>query len=143
MTKSLRILMLLTTLTFTFIITTTAIAAPPIPPDFQKISKIKIVKLAIAPEIVDREPVGESDSFSADVGTLWCYTKITGAKGQAITHRWYFNGELMAVVPLEIKYDTYRTRSSKRILAYWKGPWRVEIMTESGVLLDTISFTIK
>ncbi len=106
-------------------------------------NNISIESAAIGTAIVDREVSGAATSFPPDVGKLWCYTKIKNGNGTTITHKWFYEDELLAAVPLEIRSDLYRTRSSKRILPGWSGPWRVEVAAEDGTTIKTLEFTIE
>ena len=92
--------------------------------------------------VQDREPVHAGDSFSSDVGKVWCWSKIKDGKGEVIKHAYYHNDKEMAVVELSIGSPLWRTHSSKRILPGWTGPWRVDIIGEDGTLLKSLAFTI-
>lgn len=105
--------------------------------------KASVVKAAVATGIEDREPTGEATSFTDDVDTLWCYSKIKDGEGTTITHNWYRGDELVAEIPLKIRSPLYRTRSSKKIISGWTGAWRVEIIAEDGNVLETLDFTIE
>lgn len=104
---------------------------------------LTIEKLAIAPQIENREPVNPGTDFSADVGRLYCYTKVVGAKGEvSIKHLWHFNDKKVDEITLAVKSANFRTRSSKLINPKQTGQWRVDVTDEAGKMLDSISFTI-
>jgi hypothetical protein len=100
------------------------------------------VEGVIAREVVDRMPVDTGSTFSADVETLWCWTKVTGAEGMALEHVWSFAGYEW-VVPLQIGGSPWRTYSSKKIVAEWKGEWTVTVRDTAGNVLHTMTFTIE
>ncbi len=105
---------------------------------------LSVAESAIATSVEDRAPVGAAESFSVEVGTLYCFSKITGgSEGDSITHKWYRGEELMAEVTLDIKYANHRTWSSKRLLPSWTGEWKVEIADGEGNVLETLSFTVE
>jgi len=108
-------------------------------------AEIKVVEAAISTSIANLSPVGAGESFPSTIGRLFCYSRIEGGKiGSMITHRWYYNDSLMAVIPLEIKSaESFRTYSSKKILPSWKGKWRIEIKDSNGALLKDIPFTVE
>jgi hypothetical protein len=92
--------------------------------------------------IENREPVGADDSFPADVGRVWCWSKIKDGQGTAITHAYYYGDEEKALVELEIRSPLFRTYSSKRVLPSWTGEWRVDIVDDQGDVLKSLHFTI-
>jgi len=93
--------------------------------------------------VVDRMPSGSATSFGADVGTLCCWSRITGAVGETtIVHIWMCNGKEMAVVELPVKSGSWRTFSRKNILPEWTGNWEVKVVDAAGNALKTIAFTV-
>ncbi len=92
--------------------------------------------------IQDREPVHAGESFSSDVGKVWCWSKIKDGKGETIKHVYYRGDKEMAVVELSIGSPLWRTYSSKKILPSWTGTWRVDVVAEDGTLLKSLAFTI-
>jgi hypothetical protein len=98
-------------------------------------------ELRVAREVVDREPVGESDAFAADVGQVAAWTRITGAENTVIEHVWRYR-DMEWTVPLEIGSTSWRTWSRKIILPEWTGAWEVEIRDQEGNTLATTTFTI-
>ena len=102
----------------------------------------EVVDAVVCRDVQDREPVESGDSFPADVGKVWCWSKIKDGKGETIKHIYYYEGEEKAVVELSIGSPMWRTRSSKRILSSWTGNWRVDIVGEDDVVLKSLAFTI-
>jgi hypothetical protein len=98
-------------------------------------------ELRIAREIVDREAVGESGAFSADVGQVAAWTRVTGAENTVIEHVWRYQ-DMEWIVPLEIASPSWRTWSRKIILPEWTGAWEVEVRDQEGNTLATKTFTI-
>jgi hypothetical protein len=114
------------------------LAAPVAAQEMQEIT----VEGAIAVDVMDREPVEPGTTFSADVGTLWCWTKVTGAAGQTLEHVWSF-GEYEWVVPLDIGGSPWRTYTSKKIVPEWTGDWTVTVRTMDGQVLEELTFTVQ
>ena len=102
----------------------------------------EVVDAVVCLDVQDREPVEPGDLFPADVGEVWCWSKIKDGKGETIRHIYYYEGEEKAVVELSIGSPMWRTRSSKRIISSWTGNWRVDIVGEDDVTLKSLAFRI-
>jgi hypothetical protein len=110
----------------------------------EKEEGIKVAEAAICTSVENLTPQGSGDSFPADVGKLYCFTKITGAKEETkVKHCWYHGDNLLAEVELAVKSASWRTKSSKNIEATRKGAWKVEIKDADDNLLKTLNFTIE
>jgi hypothetical protein len=93
--------------------------------------------------VENQMPVGVATSFTADVGKVYLWTKVTGAVGEtSIKHEWYHNGKEMAVVDLPVKGASWRTYSSKTIPEYWTGDWEAKVVDAEGNTLASIPFTV-
>ena len=104
---------------------------------------LEVAVAAICQDVVDREPVDAGVSFSASIGALYSFTKITGAQTPiTITHVWYFRNTERARVNLPIKSYTWRTYSSKTIRPDDIGDWRVDVLGPEGEVLSTLHFKI-
>lgn len=62
------------------------------------------------------------------VRKLYYFTQIEGANGQTIYHRWRYQNQIMATIPLTVQSDVYRTWSSKRMSSAWQGEWTLEVL---------------
>ena len=102
---------------------------------------LKVEKALAATSVENREPVGENTEFEASVGTVYCWTKIAAQTTPAtIKHVWYAGDQRVFEKPLEIKYASTRTWSSKSVKA---GNWRVDVTDDAGAVLASVSFTVK
>ncbi len=99
------------------------------------------VEAEIAEAVVDMMPQNPATSFAAEVGSVVCWTRVTGAEGSEIRHIW-IHGEMEFPVTLAVGGSPWRTWSRKTIPPEWSGEWRVEIRDAQGNLLDTRSFTV-
>ena len=109
----------------------------------QEAAPLDVAVAAICQDVVDREPVDAGVSFAASVGTLYCFTKITGAQeATQITHVWYFGAEERARVDLDVTSATWRTWSSKIIQTHEIGSWRVDVLDPAGTVLKELKFEI-
>lgn len=104
---------------------------------------INIQQFDFASAIEDREPSGVDTAFTADIGTVYCFTQIEGISDTTqITHEWYYKDEVKAQVDLTVAGDNWRTWSSKKVLESWTGPWRVMVIGPNGNVLATKNFVI-
>lgn len=94
-------------------------------------------------DVENREVVGTDSTFTNDIGTVFCYTHVTGAEDTTeIAHVWYYQDEEKARVPLEVRSSDWRTWSSKQILPAWTGEWNVRIEDAEGNVLGSSSFIV-
>lgn len=104
---------------------------------------MEVTRAVVATDVVDREPVGEADTFAADVGQVFFYTVLEGDFGETrLEHVWLYQGEEMARVPLTVRGPRWRTWSSKSLVPEWSGSWEVQLVDENGTVLDSASFTV-
>ena len=109
----------------------------------QDAPSLEVAVAAISQDVVDREPVDAGVSFSASIGALYCFTKITGAQTPTtITHVWYFGATERARVDLDISSATWRTWSSKIIQTHEVGSWRVDVLDAAGTVIKELQFEI-
>lgn len=102
-----------------------------------------LARLAICTSVEERTPIGESDSFPADIGKLWCFSKVVNADAPTtVFHRWYVGDTLVNEIPINVGGASWRCWSEKTILSNWSGTCRVEIVTEEGEVLGTKEFVL-
>jgi hypothetical protein len=105
---------------------------------------LMVEEMTFCTGIEEREPVGEASEFTTELERVWCWTNIVGATDTTlVTHKWYWEGENVAEVELEIRYPRMRTWSYKTITPEMIGNWKVEVVDPDGVILTEKSFTIK
>lgn len=101
-------------------------------------------EIAICLSVEERQPVGTDTVFTADVGTVYCFTRVSGAAADSsVSHVWYYNNEEMARLKLNVRADAWRTWSSKRIVEEWTGSWRVDVESAAGTVLKSQAFSVK
>ncbi len=104
---------------------------------------VEVNRAVVATGVENREPVGESTTFPADVGTVYFYTVIEGDFDEAqIHHVWLREGEEVARVPLTARGPRWRTWSSKQIPPDWAGNWTVRVVLGDDQVLSTVDFTV-
>lgn len=97
---------------------------------------------AVGTAVADRTLTGAADSFKADAGTLYCFSKVTNAAGSEIEHVWYHNDQEVARVKLQIGGSPWRTHSSKRLGDDAAGSWRCDVVRDGNVL-KSVSFKVE
>jgi len=90
--------------------------------------------------IVDKEPVSQLKNISSDITRVYYFTEITGLNGHTISHRWEYNGQVMAQVNFIVNGERWRTWSSKNMLSSWAGKWRVSVLDEGGNIIEQSEF---
>ena len=113
--------------------------------DEDKISKqLKLNEVMICRGVYKRNPIKPGFTFSNNVDSLFCYTKISN-KGpkQEIKHLWYYENKLITTVTYNIKTSfNYRSWSKKTILPSQIGEWRVDIIDDKENVLGSRKFKI-
>ena len=112
-----------------------AAAAPQATPDAVS------VEIAVGTNIADRMPTDTGSAFPATVGSLVCWTKVTGAANTKISHVWT-HGPHSASVELNVGGSPWRTYSRRTIPAEWTGEWKVEVKDSAGTVLASKTFTV-
>ncbi len=119
----------------------TALAGPSVA---EEPDSLVVARAAICTGIEEREPAGADTVFSKDVGKLYCFTQVEGARDSTyIEHVWYHKDREMARVKLAIRSPRWRTWSSKKISEEWTGVWSVEVLSADGKLLKKLRFQVK
>lgn len=105
---------------------------------------LSVSDCAFCKSVVNREPVDKAEVFPPEVGKVYFWTVITGAKEPAeVKHIWYYNNKKMLKVSLTIKNLRHRTWSSKTIIPEWLGDWKVDVVDASGNILKSAFFKIE
>ncbi|MBI3610345.1 MAG: DUF2914 domain-containing protein [Nitrospirae bacterium] len=116
----------------------------PAAPQEKAAPPITIEEAVIATGVTNLTPVGSAESFSSDVGKLYCFTRIkSDVQPASIKHLWFHGDKMVMEITLPIKSAHWRTYSTKTILPSGGGAWKVDITTEDGTILKTLNFTIR
>jgi hypothetical protein len=105
-----------------------------------------LVRAQLAAQVVGREPVGSVQSpvsVAAGGKTLFYFNEFRNLNGQTVTHRWEYDGRVMAAIPFRIQGNRWRVYSSKRIGAGQRGDWRVTTVDASGAVLARTEFRVE
>ncbi len=91
--------------------------------------------------INDREPIDAVSTVSNDANQIYYFTELKDMAGQTVTHRWEYNGKVMAEVPFNVGSDRWRTYSSKNLDPLWLGEWKVSVVDAAGSTINVNTFT--
>lgn len=104
---------------------------------------LEVEELSLARGIEQRQPVDVLDNVPADIGRLYCFSRVTGAQEDTrIAHVWYWQDREMARVELPVRSSNWRTWSSKRILPEWTGDWKVVVEDAEGRIVAEKVFRV-
>jgi len=101
------------------------------------------VEVVLARNVLDRVPQDTGSSFTADVGQLTLWTRVSGGDGQQLHHVWFFGDTEVSDVTLNINGSPWRTWSRKTIPVEATGAWHVEVRDAAGNVLKRVDFTIQ
>ena len=105
---------------------------------------LKVADGTITTAIENQMPVDQIESYPADFGKLYCFTRIVGAQEDTeITHVWYYRGDEMARVTLAVRSADWRTYSSKRFLPQWAGEWKVVVLDNEQNEIAAFPFVLE
>ena len=104
-----------------------------------------VERFSLAGGIENREPVSGLDAvrFDADgLAAVYAFSEIEGMAGSTLYYRWSHEGEEVAVVPVHIGAERWRSHSSKFIEDISTGTWSVELRDGDGNRLAEADFTV-
>ena len=93
---------------------------------------IKVSRSQFTTAVVNREPTDNVIMLTNNSSKIYYFTELENLKGHNVTHRWQYQGKLMAEIKFDIKSDRWRVFSSKKIRPDWTGEWSVELVDEHG-----------
>lgn len=82
--------------------------------------------------IENREPVDLVTILPNDETEIHFFTDLRQLEGRTVTHRWEYQGKVMAEVPFEVGGPRWRVYSSKTLLPSQLGKWTVVVVDQSG-----------
>ena len=89
--------------------------------------------------VVDREPQDAVDTLTNDHVQIAYFTEAMGMTGTRLTHRWEYDGVVMAEVSFDVGGPRWRTHSVKTLDPELLGEWTVSTLS-NGKVLATESF---
>ena len=106
------------------------------------LAEMTVEEAVVCTSVADRKPEGVAASFPAEVGRLFVFSKVKGAEGASVMHRWIYADKTVAEVKFDVKGSPWRVWSSKGIAPAQKGAWKVEIADDAGNVLKAVEFTV-
>ena len=94
-----------------------------------------ISNAVFALDVEDRVPINIVEEADNSLGKIYFFTNIRNLSGERITHRWIYEGRVMADVSFNVNGPRWRVWSSKNLWNTWIGEWRVEVLTTDGSVL--------
>ena len=93
--------------------------------------------------ISEREPMDSVTQLTNDHVIVYFFSELNDMAGKTVLHRWEYNGQLMAEVPLAVGGPRWRTYSSKNLEPMWLGEWAVSVVDDQGNVLAKRELTFK
>ncbi|MDX1824194.1 MAG: DUF2914 domain-containing protein [Thiohalomonadales bacterium] len=94
-----------------------------------------VARSAFTTAIVDREPVDTLQEIEATDQKVYYFTELLDMQGQTATHRWEYNGKVMAEITFEVKGPRWRVWSSKNLRPDWLGEWKVSVLNSANDII--------
>lgn len=85
------------------------------------------------------EIVGEASTF-APGATVWVWSRITNGQG-TVKHVWKQDGKEVWTATLQVGSARWATMTRRTIGA--KGAWEVDVQTEAGASIGSVSFKVE
>jgi hypothetical protein len=101
-----------------------------------------VARSAFTTAIADREPVDTLQTIEAQEQTIYFFTELLDMQEQTATHRWEYNGEVMAEVTFEVKGPRWRVWSSKNLQPEWLGEWKVSVINGANDVISETTLNI-
>ncbi len=100
-----------------------------------------VARTAFTTAIEDREPVDNLVRVPNTIDRIYFFSDLRGLDGEIVTHRWEYNGQVMAEVKFRVGGGPrWRVYSSKNLLPEWTGKWTVVVLDEAGWPLKASMF---
>ena len=100
------------------------------------------VDAAVGTAIAERALTGAGETFKADVGKLYCFSKISNATDSDVEHVWYKGDAEVGRVKLHVGGSPWRTHSYKTLGENPVGDWRCDVV-QNGNVLQSVKFKVE
>lgn len=132
-----------------FLLITCSCRAAPVPAGEQPgaspatAGKLHLKQAVMCQRVENLTPVDSGVVFSVSSGQVCCYTSFDSVPRHTVVyHRWYHRDELSTQTRLRLYPKKWSTYSVIQLRETDVGPWRVEVVDQSGRILDTLRFSI-
>jgi hypothetical protein len=99
-----------------------------------------VARAQFTTNVIDREPVDDVTELTNDIDKILFFTELRSMTGQTVTHRWEYNGSVMAEVSFDIGGPRWRVYSSKNLLPSQTGEWKVSVVDGAGDIITEKTF---
>ena len=104
-----------------------------------------IGRAQLTSNVVNREPV---DTLTTDIplsdgglDAIYYFTEVVDFAGRTVTHRWEYEGAVVATVTFNIGGQRWRVYSRKGVTPSLTGQWSVTASAPDGTVLSRATFT--
>ena len=107
-------------------------------------NNIEVLKATVCSNVKDRIPRGKFDSFQWSMERIYIWNLIKCKSHlSSIRHIYYFKEQKVSDIVLDIRSPLWRTWSYKALLdKRFIGPWRVDVTSMDGKLLQRVHFQV-
>jgi hypothetical protein len=107
-------------------------------------NNMRIIRAVASSDVINKNPADPSDTFQWSMEKVYIWTMIECDRPPSlIRHTYYFKGQKVNDIVLEVKSPQWRTWSYKTLLdKRWIGQWRVDITSAEGKLLQSVVFEV-
>ena len=119
--------------------------ADPSPEPTTTDAALNVLQASVCAEIKNRMPSGVDTSFLTTAQRVYVWSEIEAQQVPSkIRHIYYFNGQKIGDVHLDVRSTNWRTWSFKNISdSRYRGDWWVDIATPSGKVLRRLYFVVR
>ena len=106
---------------------------------------LKVLQASVCAEIKNRMPAGVDTSFPLSTQRVFVWNEIEAMQVPTkIRHIYYFDGQKISDVTLDVRSAYWRTWSAKSLSDdRYRGEWRVDIATAGGKVLRRLYFEVR
>jgi hypothetical protein len=105
--------------------------------------KLTLSKAVMCESLKEHAPYNPGVVFPLRIGKIHCFTEFdTVPKRMTIYHNWYYRSKLSARVKLNLQPPRWSTYSTIQLEEADRGPWRVEITDQDGLVIGIVRFSI-
>ena len=114
------------------------------PARLQPAGHIKVLEATACTGVANRTPKGTAESFKWTTDRVYIWSWVESANHPtSVHHIYFFKGQKVSDIELKIRSSRWRTWSYKTLLdKRFIGPWRVDITSAEGKLLQRIQFEV-
>ncbi len=91
--------------------------------------------------VENHEPRDKVTVLSNSHRKIYYFTELRGMAGQTVTHRWKYDGKVVAKVRFKVRGVRWRVQSSKRLEPHLLGTWSASVVDASGRTLSSSTFS--